>query len=513
MGYCARRLAVVLCLLVPSAVRAQLAPVGAPAGVLRVDLDGSTATWDHRWLDGEREPLATDLSSPAAGSDLIPALADADARIGRITGLSGYRINLGELASDARSSDTRGYLGLALGLTRALTIFGRLPLVEVQTEIHYDLHATPGADGGTAADGVAQATFFAEFDASLTTLSGRISAGDFDGDPALKARAQTTLDAGTALREDLFGLLADPTTAAPFVPIATSTAGQAISTRVTDLQTTLASDFGVSGFTTTPALPDALATSEAFVSALSDPTGLGLRPGGSKITFRGDAEAGLALTLTDHWDREQHRGGFRAAVEGLVRFPTGRLAPPDRVLALGTGDGQTDVELRITADVGSGRWGFRAEGLYNRQLAADYVLRVAPPTQPLAGIDRLSAVHRDPGDVVGVAFRPFFRLVPSFALQASAGYWSRGEDDVSYLTAEDEIPGVDASVLAEDSKATAATVGFGVTYSSMGRLRPGGTGLPIDASWNYERVVRTTGGIVADRQSMRARFRIYFGLF
>ena len=122
-------------------------------------------------------------------------------------------------------------------------------------------------------------------------------------------------------------------------------------------------------------------------------------------------------------------------------------------------------------------------------------------------------MHRDPGDVVGVAFRPFFRLVPSFALQASAGYWSRGEDDVSYLTAEDEIPGVDASVLAEDSKATAATVGFGVTYSSMGRLRPGGTGLPIDASWNYERVVRTTGGIVADRQSMRARFRIYFGLF
>ena len=54
-----------------------------------------------------------------------------------------------------------------------------------------------------------------------------------------------------------------------------------------------------------------------------------------------------------------------------MRFPTGRLAPPDRVLALGTGDGQTDVELRITADVGSGRWGFRAEGLYNRQSAAD----------------------------------------------------------------------------------------------------------------------------------------------
>jgi hypothetical protein len=514
VGVCARRLGILACLVVPSAARAQLSPIGVPAGVVRIDLDGSMDIWDHRWRAGEREPLAADLTSPALGSDIIPTLTDADARIGRITGQSGYRLNLGALSGDAYSSDTRGYFGAAIGLTHAITIFGRMPLVQVRTEIHYTLAPTAGADGGVNPGISAQAPFFQQFDASLADLQARIAAGDFDANAALKAQAQSTLASGTALRDDLFGLLGDPATASPFVPIATSSAGAAITASVTDLQATLANDFGVSGFSATPALPDALATTEEFLTAVSDPTGpLALRPGGSKLTFRGDAEAGLAVTLIDHWDRPGHHGGFRTAVEGLVRFPTGRLALPDRVLALGTGDAQTDVEGRITVDAGAGRWGLRAQGTYNRQLAADYILRVAPPTQPLAGLDRLSAVHRDPGDVVSLAARPFFVLAPGFALQGSATYWSRGEDEVSYLTPADEIPGVDAAVLAEDSKVTATTLGIGVTYSSVGRLKPGSRGLPIDASWSYERVVGSSGGIVPDHNAIRASFRYYFRLF
>ena len=118
---------------------AQLAPVGVPAGVLRVELDGSMETWDHRCLDGERAPLGTDLSSPAAGSDLLPSLSDADARIGRITGLTGYRLNLGALTTDALAEEGRGSLGLALGLTRAITIFGRMPLVRTRVQTTYAL--------------------------------------------------------------------------------------------------------------------------------------------------------------------------------------------------------------------------------------------------------------------------------------------------------------------------------------------------------------------------------------
>ena len=50
-------------------------------GVVRVELDGTMDIWDHRWRDGAREPLGADLSSPALGSDLLPFLSDADARI------------------------------------------------------------------------------------------------------------------------------------------------------------------------------------------------------------------------------------------------------------------------------------------------------------------------------------------------------------------------------------------------------------------------------------------------
>ena len=109
MGLCARRLAILACLCAPSAVRAQLAPVGVPAGAVRVDLDGAIDIWDDRWRAGEREPLGADLSSPAVGSDLLPSLGDADARIGRITGLSGYRLNLGALTTGAQAEDSRLY--------------------------------------------------------------------------------------------------------------------------------------------------------------------------------------------------------------------------------------------------------------------------------------------------------------------------------------------------------------------------------------------------------------------
>jgi hypothetical protein len=220
VGHCARRLAVLACLLAPSAVRAQLAPVGVPAGAVRVDLDGAVDIWDHRWLDGKRQPLAADLSSPALGSDLLPSLGDADARIGRITGLSGYRLNLGALTADAQAEEGHGFLGLALGITRAITVFGRIPLVRARVQTHFALDPA-GADAGLNPGSDQQTAFFQQFDASLTALGDRLAAGDFDGDPALKARAQSTLDAGTSLRDDLFGL-SDPVTASPFVPTATS---------------------------------------------------------------------------------------------------------------------------------------------------------------------------------------------------------------------------------------------------------------------------------------------------
>ena len=97
----------------------------------------------------------------------------------------------------------------------------------------------------------------------------------------------------------------------------------------------------------------------------------------------------------------------------------------------------------------------RVEGSYNRQLAADLVKRVAPPSQPYASADLLGLVRYDPGDETSFAIRPFFRLAKSLAIIGSAERWHHGSDGYSYAEGADPVPGVDAAVLGEESDASA----------------------------------------------------------
>lgn len=513
MGVGVRRLGALLVLAAPSAGAAQLPPVGVPPGVFRFEADGFLETWDQRWVDGETEPLGNSLASPVIGSALLPSLTADESRIRAVSGVSSYQLNLGALSADAHADRGFANFGGSLGLTRAITIFGRMPLV--RSRIQYELALDPaGATAGANPGPSTQNPFFQEFGTSLTALSDRIASGAYDGDPDLRAAADAALAEGTALRDELYLLLADPAEAAPFVPTTASDAGQAIVSRVGALQTTLAGTLGVEGFTAAPGLATLPATADALETFISDPTGpVALRSGRSLISFRGDAEAGVAITLADRWDLRGGRGGFRAAVEGLVRFPTGVRARTDRLLALGTGDGQTDLEVRATVDVGSGNVGLRLEGGYNRQLAGDIVARVAAPSQPFPGPDLLAELTLDPGDVVTVAVRPFLRLARTVALIGTLEHLSHGEDEVTYRNADGAIPGVDAAMLVEGTDASATVAGIGITYSNLGGLRPGGRGLPVDAGWSYERVVRASGGVVPNPHRVRARFRVYLGLF
>ena len=330
MGFRVCGLGLALAAAAPAVASAQLSPVGVPAGVVRLEADGAFESWDSRWFDGHREGWGADVASPALGADLFPFLAGSESTIRKVTGLSGYRINLGALTTDAMVDRGVGMFGLSLGLTRAITVFGRMPLVYVRVQHSSSMDPT-GSNAGANPGATEQQAFFSQFDAALTTLSARIAAGDYAGDPAALALAQSTLASGTELRADLFGLLSDPETASPFVPLATSDAGTAIDGRIGALQTTLASDLGVAGFTEAPALPTTPLNAAGLETVISDPTGpIAMLTDESKVTFRGDAEAGLAFTLVDKWDRGTHQGGVRAAFEGLMRFPTGAVAPQFR---------------------------------------------------------------------------------------------------------------------------------------------------------------------------------------
>jgi hypothetical protein len=508
--HCVRRLGVIACLLLPSPAWSQLAPVGVPGGVLRLELDGSLATFDRRFLDGHVEPYGADLSSNALGSDRIPRLADADAQIGSVIGDPAYRLNLGVLATDAHADVGTGFLGLSLGITNGVTIFGRIPLVRTRVQPRLRLDSSSGNAGLNPGE-AEQLPFFGQFDAALATLGSKLAAGDYDANPAQRALAVATLADATALRSDLFGLLGDPSTASPFVPTTGSSAGTAIDGRVTSLQSTLENSLGVPGFTTLPGLADQVVTQADFLQVLAVP--LGLRLDNRPVSFRGDAEAGASVTLADGWDRGTHQGGFRTAVSGLIRFPTGRVDRSDNPLDIGTGSGQTDIQFDIVTDVGSGALGARLTGTYVRRLASDIALRVTAPGQPLVGPERLTFVRRDPGDLLTIGVRPFYRLARTLALSAGLEHWTRKSDDVTYSSPADAIAGLDPSILAEESSANATLLSVGITYANPGGLRPGGTGLPVDASWSYERVLRAGGGRVPDTHAVTGKFRVYFGVW
>ena len=510
MGHCVRRLGIVACLVIPSRVWAQLPPVGVPAGTVRIELDGSLESFDRRFRNGQREAYGADLTSAALGSDRISSLADADARIARIIGNPAYRLNLGALNADVLGDVGTGGFGLGLGLTNRITIFGRIPLVRTRVQPRLELNSAT-ADAGLNPGEAGQLPFFQEFDAALVTLSNKLAAGDYDGNPTQRALAEATLADGTALRTDLFGLLADPATASPVVPTATSGTGAALLTRIEGLQNTLASSLAVPGFAADPVLPAAPLSDDGLRQVFSN--GLGLRVAESGVTFRGDAEAGAAITLIDRWDRGTGRGGFRAAVSGLVRFPTGVRKRPDQPLSIGTGDGQTDIQVDVVTDLGAGAFGARLAGSYVRQLPSNVLVRVAPPSQPFVAAGRLALVRRNPGDIIVIEVRPFFRLARTLALQAGVQYWNRTTDQATYATPSEALSGIDAGVLAEETAANAALVSAGITYSNPGRFRPGGAGVPVDASWSYERVVRSKKGRVPDTHRVQARLRLYFGLW
>ncbi len=494
------------------AAQAQIAPVGVPRGLLRLEVDGSFDAFGDRYADGHRESYAADLWSPALGRDRIPALAAVDMRIGQIIGDHEFRINLGRFSADAEGDLSTAVVGLGLGLTNRLTVFGRLPLVRGRLQTFSRLDPAT-ADAGFVIPGQETADFFQQFDAALGTLNAKLAAGDYDSDPAKKALAQTTYADATALHDNLFAILANPAPSAPFAPTTTSAAGGAIATRVVELQTTLDNDLNVSGFILPPTLPTEVPTAEAFAGFLSAANGLAYRTTDAEIRFRGDAETGLAYTLVDTWDRPGRRGGVRMALSALVRFPTGVRKRPDRLLDLGTGDGQTDIEIGLVTDLGGSRWGTRLTGAYVRQLPADIAQRVTPPTQPLAGPERLAVIRWNPGDVVAIGVRPFYRLANALALQVGADHWRRGADQTSYATPGAAIPGVDAAVLALDSRVSATTITAGLTYASPGQLRPGGRGWPVEASWVYERVVSGSEGRVPAVQRLRASLRLYFRAF
>lgn len=521
MGHC-RWALLTGALFLPAAAAAQFAPVGVPRGLVRLDLGGALESTDRRYFDGTLEDFAADLSSPALGSDRIPGLTDADARLARITGDASARLDLGGLAATAQGTRSVGVVGLAVGVTSHLTLFARLPLARASVTTRLTLDSTSGNAGfnpadpvfGTAAGATQTAAFFQQFGTALQSLATRLQAGVYDGDPSLRALAQATLTSGTSLRNDLFGLLADPATPAAFAPTASSQLGAAVSARLQALQAALAGSLGVPGFASAPALPTTRTSQGDFTNYLTNPNGpIVGRLDSVPLSQRGDAEVGGVWTLVDRWNDDARGTGLRVAVSALARLGTGFPPRPSYFLDLGTGTGHGAFGGTVTADIGFGRLAARLTGGYLHQLAGNELVRLTPPDQPFAPFTQIVTVRVDPGSVFTIGAHPLLRLLPSFGIHVGVDYWRQSSEQVAYASLADSIPGIPASVLAVDSRIGVTTFSAGVTYSRPATAKPGFAGLPLDANWTFEQVIAGSGGRVRKTQAVRAGLRLYYRLF
>lgn len=516
------RLLAAVSLLCSPALNAQLEPLGAPKGTLRFELGGLFQSADSRYFDGQRQDYLADFGGADFGSNRMPFLAGADTLLGQVLGQPGYRLNLGRQRSNGQLTIGSGILGGALGLTSRLTIFARVPLVTTRVQASLRLDSAT-ADAGlnpahpTLGNAIGQnnaAVFFNTFDQALADLQARISGGTYAGNPALDSLARDIASRSSILRDQLAQVTNDPNVASPFLPSAGSATGQQLTAAIRGLSDTLVTTLGVGTALLDPVLAAGLLTSAEFTAFVADPLGpVGAFPlTESKISRAGDTEVGAIYTLIDRFDRPGTTGGFRLAVTGMMRLPTGQRDDPANLLDVGTGNGRYEVGVSGAADLGSRRWGVRLTGGYLVRLKTLRVRRVTSPDQPYAPATTLTNIDLDAGDILSLGARPFYRLARSLALSGSVDYWRAGDDAASYSSAADAIPGVSASVLAAQSGRSAVALGGGLSY--VGRAvreceANRRCGWPIEASWNYSTVIAATGGRVEKFRSTRLEIRWY----
>jgi hypothetical protein len=490
---------------------AQLPEIGVPGGSVRIEVGAEFASIDRQLQDGQSEPWRSEFAVSSIGGAYFPDLLPAEATIAGLAGLPNYSYNIGRATMAAQASRGTLRLGLSLGITDRLTLFGSLPLVQQRVQVAYRFDPAAADAGfnpadplfGTPTGAAATTQFLSSFGSALDTLQSRLDAGFYDGDPGQKAIAQATLTEGSGQLSGLDALLADPATQAPFVPTELSPAGSAISTRVAGTQASLAA-LGITTFTEAVPLPTATLTQEDYELFLTASGGrVGARPFATSSSFlAGDAEVGAAYTVLDAWDQDGAQGGIRLVVQALARLPTGSVVAENDFVSLPSGDHQLDVEGSVVADIGRGRVGARLTGSYTNQMAAEFDRRVTRPTQPVPWANRRALVEVDPGNVFGFRAEPFFRIGDAFAIVGVFSYASRGSDEVTYVS--DAIAGVSASELAEGTDVTATTLGAGLSFAPA--RRDGRAS--IDGFWMFEKVVSASGGRVPETGAIRMGIRV-----
>ncbi|MGE0160629.1 MAG: hypothetical protein AB7T31_14565 [Gemmatimonadales bacterium] len=473
-----------------------------PAGLARIEVSPVFTSWDSRFgrtpSGTERERLSEDLTRDAAHT-LLPGVDELRAAIDAMTGSAGFTPMFGETDARVTADVTRVELGAHLGLFDWLTVGAVVPVTRTRTSVDVwfrpdtisgNLGVNPNVTSAPSVSSFLQALSTAETATQTHATQVCLSS---PGSPAC-ASAQALADRASGFRSSA----ATAYSASALFPLATSATGAALAQSVATLSADMAAE-GLSGIGT--AMPFATQTiTEADFWTLPSTPGSGLAYadalGSIKAPWHvGDMEVTATVRLLGGAaDTSATGAAFTARVlaTALVRLPTGWTDEPDIALDIGTGDGQTDFEGRLLAELTAGsHFGLQLGGRYGIQRPRTLVRRVAAPETVLAPASTRRLVEWEPGAYVGVEVAPVWRFTDELNLVAEYRAFRKSRD--TYRTVDSALGGpLDTSVLEEESGITLHEVGGSLRYSTLGRLAAGVR--PIEAHLRVMHAVAGGGG-------------------
>jgi len=497
-------------LLLAAPLAAQLPPLTAPKGMVRLEFGGRFDNWDKMYFAGSKQDAAGDFIRDPVNGAWLPSLAEVERRLKAITGAVSVSLSLGKTSAHELVNVGTESIGAAYGLTSRLTVFGTIPYVRVRVQDVVSLDSTNATAGFTPASGdvaTQTSTFLGNFGSALRSLSDKIAAGTID--PAQLAIAQATLARGTALRDSLLAFFGT----SKFTPLEGTAAAAAINGSIDSIRTRLNSDFGIP-LTAVPGFPTDGVPHDALESLATDPNGdIQAQPFEPPILrYLGDIEVGAAFAWLDHRPRT---GGLmvRSALQGTIRLRTSKLPDPASFFSIGTGDRQPDLQGDLVTDFGAGHFGARVTARYVLQLPGRQNRRLTPPDHPIALVSTLAAVERDPGEIVEGVLEPYVRIASHFSVVGGIRHWMKGADKYTYAPNQAPIEGTSPDVLAIGSKENGTVLTAALSLVHDGLRKDGTVGAPLEAVLRGEWVVGSGEGRVPAKQSLSFQLRIYHKLF
>jgi len=497
----------------PAVLNAQWLDAQLPRrGELQVGISGQNLTVDERFApDGSIRPLS-EVFAVQLDARLVPALDTLDTTLADVLASldlpAPEASNLGVFRHDVLFERTRAPISLAFGVSDWLAVFAVIPIVKGKSFVGSALDSVSAGPAASAFGGNADA-FFTGLSDGIASLESAVLADTLP--PDLQAQAEALLadarnwEAGlTSLR----GL--------EYMPTDSSEAGRELTGRYEELRG------GFQEFELElPALSlsRAISVSEALLLSSGEEFGIEPIQGRSTGIKLGDIELGVSLqpfnTFRQRPDQTRARFPIRARLDVLWRLASGSPPRPERLMDLGVGDGQPDLEFRSTLDVGYGRriWLSLFAG-YNLQLETTSERLISSPAAPIQLGAYVARVNWDPGDVLTLAAAPRLNLTRNITFSALFLLRRRGEDRVTAAgSASPDDSAFQPADAQAGSKYSARSLGFAARYASTEWAGDRRRGIAAEVELRYLRTNSARDGFAPKENVWQVALRLYRVLF